>query len=228
MERQDSLLAGYCYTKTVITEHLTGDLATKKKEERVVDVVSIPHGPDTEVLVSVDGTPISRKEREKREAESRKLQARGAVQPKLRAEDLITQFDWVFDGTEQMNDRPATILRFSPKPGAVYEGPDSNAEKFLRNVAGRVWVDDQENVISRIEFRSTGPVKSLGGFLWLLHSFAVKEERTRLDEGVWIDSAGEYFLDATVLLVKKIVRRSTTRTHNYRKCSSNEEGHPGG
>lgn len=222
MQRQDSLLAGYCYKKTVIVEHLDAELSTKKKEERLVEVISVPRGPDIEVLVEVDGKPISEKEKKKREEEQRKRQAEGTTQPRLRAEDLVTQFEWEFEGNGEVNGRDATVLRFRPKPGAVYDGHDVNAEKFMRNVCGRVWVDNAERAISRIEFRSTAPIKSLGGVLWTLHTFNVIEERKRLDGGLWIDSSGEYFFDATALLVKKIRRRSTMRTHDYAKCEPQE------
>jgi hypothetical protein len=217
MQRQDSLLAGYSYMKTVVTENLNDDLATTKREAKLVQVTSIPHGNDTEVLVAVNGKPISQKERQKREADQRERQAGGAVQPRLRADDLITQFDWSFEGSDNVNGRVCGVLSFRPKPGAVYKGSDPSAEKFLRVVAGRVWVDDEEWVITRMEFRSTGSVKSLGGLFWTVHSFSVTEERKRLDDGVWIDSTGEYFVDATALLVKSVIRRSTMWTHDYKK-----------
>jgi hypothetical protein len=57
----------------------------------------------------------------------------------------------------------------------------------------------------------------MGGLFWTLRSFRVKEERRRLDDGVWVDSDGEYFVDATALLVKSVVRRSTTHTYGYEK-----------
>jgi hypothetical protein len=219
MQLQDSLLAGYCYLKTVVVEFLNNDLVTKKSEERLVEVTSIPHGTDIEVLVAVNGKRISEKERQKSEAEQRRRAQGGATQLSLSSEDLITQFDWSFAGMEQVNGRPAAVLSFKPKPGAVYKGKDPKADKFMKKVGGRVWVDDAEHAISRIEFKSTEPVKSVGGLLWTLNSLFVREERKRLPEGVWIDSTGEYFVDATALVVKRIVRRSTTRTHNYRKCS---------
>ncbi|MBN1504686.1 MAG: hypothetical protein JW952_06485 [Candidatus Eisenbacteria bacterium] len=216
MERQDSLLADYCYMKTVVTEHLDRKLNVKKREEQLVRVTSVPRGPDVEVVVAVNGKPLSEKEK-RDEADRRKRQSGGAAQAHLRPEDLLTQFDWSFAGTERVNGRPATVLRFRPRPGAVYDGKDSNAEKLLKKVCGRLWVDDEELVITRVEFESTGQVKSMGGVFWTVRTFSVREERKRLDDGVWIDSAGEYFVDATALLVKSIVRRSTMHTHGYEK-----------
>jgi hypothetical protein len=217
MERQDSLLADYRYMKTVVMEHLNRDLEVKKKEERLVEVTSVPRGPDVEVLVAVDGKPVSEEERKKREDEQRQGRSGGTARPSLSAEDLISQFDWTFAGTERVDGRPATVLCFRPKAGAVYRGKDSNTEKLIKKVCGRVWVDDEESVITRIEFESTGQVKSAAGLFWTVRSFSVREERTRLEDGVWIDSNGEYFIDATALLVKSIVRRSKTHTHDYEK-----------
>jgi hypothetical protein len=222
MQRQDSLLAGYCYLKTVVVEFLDNNLSIKKSEERLVEVTSIPHAPDIEVLVAVNGKRISEKERQKRETEQRQRSQSGSTQLNMSSEDLITQFEWSFGGAEQVNGRAATILHFRPMPGAVYKGSDPKADKFMKKVGGRVWVDDGEHAISRIEFKSTEPVKSVGGLLWTLNSLYVREERKRLAEGLWIDSTGEYFVDATALLVKRIVRRSIMHTHNYRKCSGTE------
>ncbi len=216
MERQDSLLADYRYMKTVVTEHLDRSLVVKKKEERLVEVTSVPRGPDVEVLVAVNGKPVSEKERKKREAEQQR-QSGGGAQARLSSEDLISQFEWSLDGAERVNGRPATVLSFRPKPGAMYGGKDANTEKLLRKVSGRVWVDDEELVITRMEFESTGQIRSAGGLFWTVRSFSVKEERTRLDDGVWIDSRGEYFIDVTALLVKNVVRRSKMHTHGYEK-----------
>lgn len=219
MELQDSLLAGYCYLKTVVVEFLDSDLATKKSEERLVEVTSIPHGADLEVLLAVNGKRISEKERQKRDAQQKQRAQSGGTQLNLSSEDLIAQFDWSLAGTEDINSRPSTILRFKPKPGAVYKGSDPKTGKFMKKVSGRVWVDDADRAISRIEFKSTESVKAFGGVLWTLNSFVVREERKRLPEGLWIDSTGEYFIDATALVVKRIVRRSTMHTHDYRRCS---------
>jgi hypothetical protein len=222
MQRQDSLLGGYCYLKTVVVEFLNSNLSAKKSEERLVEVTSIPHGPDIEVLVAVDGKRISEKERQKREAEQRQRAQSGSTQLNLSSDDLITQFEWSFGGAEEVNGRAATILHFRPMQGAVYKGSDPKADKFIKKISGRVWVDDGEHAISRIEFKSTVPVKSVGGLLWTLNSLYVREERKRLAEGVWIDSTGEYFVDATALMVKRIVRRSIMHTHDYRRCSNTE------
>jgi len=215
MERQDSLLADYRYMKTVVTEHLDRSLAVKKREERLIEVTSVPRGPDVEVPVAVDGKPVSEKERKKREAGQR--QSGGAIQARLSSEDLISQFDWSLGGAERVDGRPATVLCFRPRPGAVYRGKDSNTGKFLKKVSGRVWVDDEEFVITQIAFESTGQVKSAGGLFWTVRSFSVKEKRARLEDGVWIDSEGEYFVDATALLVKSVIRRSKMHTHGYEK-----------
>ncbi|MCX5801800.1 MAG: hypothetical protein NTX17_10510 [Candidatus Eisenbacteria bacterium] len=222
MQLQDSLLAGYRYLKTAVVEFLDDDLVTKKSEERLLEVTSIPHGPDAEVLIAVNGKRISEKERQKSEAEQKRRAQDGGAQLNLSSEDLVAQFDWSFAGTERVNGRPATILSFRPKPGAIYKGGDPRAEKFIRKVTGRVWVDDAERAMSRIEFSSTEPVKSFGGLFWTLDSLFVREERQRLPEGVWIDSTGEYFVDATALVVKRIVRRSTSHTHNYKRGPDGE------
>ena len=220
MKLQDSLLAGLCYDKTVIVNFLDGDLETKKSEERLITVTSIPHGPDLEILMAVDGKPTSSKERQKSLLEQKERGKSGSPRLDLSSDDLISQFEWTLAGSEEVNGRPSTILSFKPKPGAVYKGSDARAGKFIKKVRGRIWVDDQERVISRMEFKSTAPIKAFGGFLWTLNSLSVTEERRRLPQGVWIDSTGEYFIDAKALVVKRIVRRQTMRTHDYRRCSA--------
>ncbi|UCF77713.1 MAG: hypothetical protein JSW03_06255 [Candidatus Eiseniibacteriota bacterium] len=222
MKRQDSLLTGYKYLKTVFIEQLDKDLSPKKSETRLFEVTSVPNGPDVEVLIAVDGTPLSEKEKQKRRAEQEKRSKKEEGKLELSSEELLTMFEWTFAGEEHVNGRPSTILTFRPKAGAVYKGSDSKMEGFLRNVRGRAWVDEEEKVISRIEFESLGPVKSLGGVLWTLHSFRATEERGRLPEGVWIDTVGEYFVDATALFFKQIRSRSRMNTHDYEKPASLE------
>ncbi len=222
MKRQDSRLAGYTYLKTVVVEHLNKDLTPKKSETRLFEVTSVPDGPDIEVLVAVDGDSVSEKEILKSRTEQEKGKKKADGQIELESEELITLFDWTTDGHESVNGRPATILRFQPKPGAIYEGDDPETEKFLKNVQGRAWVDDEEFVISRIEFESKRPIKSFGGLLWTLHSFRAAEERKKLPTGVWIDSTGEYFIDATALFFKRIRSHSAMHTHDHSPPSSVE------
>jgi hypothetical protein len=220
MKRQDSLLAGYRYLKTVVVEHLNKDLSSKRSETRLFEVTSVPDGPDIEVLVAVDGDSVSEKKQQKSRSKQEKGEKNGDGQIELESEELITLFEWSADGRELVSERPATILRFRPKRGATYTGNDPKAERFLRNVRGRAWVDDKEHVISKIEFESMKPIKSFGGVLWTLHAFRVTEERRRLPGGVWIDSAGEYFIHATALVFKKIRTRSTMHTHDYVRPNS--------
>jgi len=220
MERQDSLLTDYRYKKAVVTEYLDRDLDVKKKEERLLEVTSVPRAPDVEVVISINGKPLSEKEIEKSERERRRGRSGRSIRPTLNGEDLLTQFDWSFAGSDRVSGRPATVLSFRPKPGAVYKGSDSNAEKLLKKGSGRVWIDDEEFVITRVEFEFSGEMKSMAGLLWTLRSLRVKEERKRLDDGVWIDSEGEYFIDATALLVKSVVRHLTSHTYGYEKPRS--------
>ena len=217
MKRQDSLLAGYRYLKTVLIEQLNKDLSVKKTETRLFEVTSVPDGIDIEVLVAIDGNPVSEKERQKSKSKQEQEEKEKEGELELTSEELITLFEWTTGGHESVNGRPSTILNFRPKPGATYEGGNPKTEKFVENVHGRAWVDDAEYVISRIEFESMRPIKSFGGVLWTLHSLRAREERRKLPEGVWIDSVGEYFIDATALVFKKIRTRSTMHTHDYKR-----------
>ncbi|MFH0777576.1 MAG: hypothetical protein V2A71_02990 [Candidatus Eisenbacteria bacterium] len=218
MQRQDSLLAGCRYMKTVVVEQLDEDLKPGKSEVRLVEVTSVPRAPDTEILIAVDGKPISQKEKEKEETRQKQRKSGKSARFQVAAEDLLTMFDWSFAGNETLNGRPCTALSFKPKPGAAYTGKDPGAEKFMRCLCGTVFIDNAEYAVARIEFRSTSPVKSLGGLLWTVHSFAVSEERKRLPPGFWIDAKGEYFVEATAVIFKKIRQRLTMHTHDYAPC----------
>ena len=102
-----------------------------------------------------------------------------------------------------LNGRPTWVIGFQPASANL--PVHQMADRLLNQLAGKVWVDEQEFEIARAELSSQSKI-ALGGMLELLGSlkrFSYVLERIRVEEGIWFnrlakgDFEGRKLLDST-------------------------------
>ena len=77
------------------------------------------------------------------------------------------------------------MLSFAPKPGAAEKKID---DRVLNRLAGKLWIDEQEFELAKIEFHLTEKLSiGWGGVLASLQTFAFTLTRIRLADGVWFN-----------------------------------------
>src|SRR6185437_1121096 len=98
---------------------------------------------------------------------------------------LIGRYDFKVEKRETLDTRPALVLSFQPKPG--HGGEKSVEDKVLNRLAGRVWVDEAEAEVARVQVGLTEDL-SLGwfGMMGSMKQCDVKIERQRLPDGDWV------------------------------------------
>jgi hypothetical protein len=118
---------------------------------------------------------------------------------------------------EVVDERPALVFAFSPRPGY---SPRTMQGNVYRKVRGRIWIDREEGQFIRMEGEVFDDV-SVGGFL------AKIEKGTRFDFRQARLGAGQWFLakqvvrvDARVLLVKSVHRQVESEYSGWRRAAA--------
>jgi hypothetical protein len=106
--------------------------------------------------------------------------------------ELIAHFDFTMAGQKPINGRPAYQIAFRPK----YPEPPVRhiVDRFLNRISGTIWVDAEEYEIARAEIHLASSVEFLGGIIGSLKKLAYTMTRTRVAEGLWLNtfSSGEF------------------------------------
>ncbi len=197
----------YTYKKATITEELDVAGKVKERKEKLYEVV-VDSGLTYLRLVNVNGKNLSpeelkkQEERELRDREKlaqRKTSKGGDDREHFLTRELIAKYDFAVADRKTINGRPAYVLTFQPKPGVPLK---QVADRLLNQVAGKLWIDEQEFEIARIEIHLQSEVTLWGGMLASLKRFNFTLGRNRLEDGVWFntwskgDFEGRKLLDA--------------------------------
>ena len=115
--------------------------------------------------------------------------------------DFLQRFEFSLVGREQINDRPALMLDFSP---AAKKWPERDfKDRIINQVAGRVWVDEAEFVLVKADLRLTGKVNIVAGLAGAISHFTLTFQRTRTPEGLWFTRRLDWHLDGREVLVRR-------------------------
>jgi hypothetical protein len=189
----------YAYTKVTLTEEFGPDGKVREHKEKVYEVC-LRNGATEVKLVSVNGHApgaADRKKQAENESNSRKVMGQGNgsqddSHEKLLTPELVARFDFTLVDQQSINGRPAFRLRFVPKNPAppVHRMADRLADR----ISGTLWVDAQEFEVARAELRLGSEVNLLGGVLGSLKRLAYTMTRTRIADGLWLNtsSAGDF------------------------------------
>jgi hypothetical protein len=100
------------------------------------------------------------------------------------------------------------VLSFKPK--AVRSAKQDLSDKFLQQIAGKVWVDESEGFITRLELELLGPVDIVGGIAGSVKSLHFTSERERTSDGHWYTRSSKGKVDTRQLFSRKIIEFSET------------------
>ena len=157
-------------TQHTVVEDLKDDGSLKERSEFVREPVVIG-GRVFMRTVSRNGRPLSGKylaKEKDREKKFRDTVARSKDDAKRRDEEydvkldreLFNRFLVSLEGEEPVNERPAWVLNFHPKPGDKPER--TRAERVINHVSGKIWIDQQSYEIVRADMSLTQPITFYG------------------------------------------------------------------
>lgn len=118
-------------------------------------------------------------------------------------QSLLDRYRFTLEGTEEVNGRPAWALEFEPVDPPL---PARDLkERFLNQVAGRVWVDQGDGSTARLELRLTRPVNVVGGLVGAVKACQLLLERERTTDGLWFNAHTHWRLEGRKLLVTTVI-----------------------
>lgn len=224
MNESDSRMAEYSFDRQVIKKefdssgHLKLQTVTMMRPERV-EGVWLPR------VISRDGKPLSDAENRRQEetfrrriAEAKTENARPSSILGRESDDLIREFpdalEYRLIGEEVRDDRKTWILACQPRPG--YKPPSMRA-RFFEKVRGKVWVEQTNKDLVRVEAEVFDTISLGFGLLGRVEKgtrFVLN--RARVGEGHYFTESSQVNFSAKVLLIKTVVNEISTRYSNFK------------
>ena len=213
----------YAWTRHQITEQYDSKGNVKKREDKVYQVFPID-GESYSRLAQKGGKSLAGRElrlEQENERKFRETVARKKRQPQSahRKKDyvddlkfdavLIARYQWDVTGREAVNGRPAFILSFQPRPNWPVK---RIIDRLLNRAAGRLWVDEKDYEIARVDLHLAENVSAWGGILASVKKFVLRFEQTKVDQMAWLPSYIDGYLDGRILI--KTLRVKVLEQHS--------------
>ena len=215
---------GYTYTKVTSTDEL--DSAGKVKEhKKKVYRVFFQSGKTYVKLLEVNGhVPDAADLRKQNENELSVQQLLGQSQvnagdnrENFLTPDLVARFDFQLTGEANINGRRAYGIAFQPKNPA----PPARrlADKLLNRISGTLWIDAEESEVARADIQLKSEVDVLGGIAGCLRHLVYTMIRTRIADGIWLNSFSSGDFEGRKLLDSMRIK-TKSESSDFRPCTS--------
>jgi hypothetical protein len=223
-KRREETLNHYTYDVEQLLEELDAKGTVTSRKVRRYEIFYVGRQP-LQKLVAEDGRPLSGREREAEEARVRDKVTAAMKEhvslddPGVRLSTILERYDFHTVGREDVDGWPALVLDFQPRPGKR----DLKGDAVLRNLGGRIWVDEAEKEIVRAEVRNTGPIKFAFGLGANVSGLALTIDFRKIEDGFWLPARVEATAEARVLLMKGFRGRTTSIFSRYRRFQAATE-----
>ena len=203
----------YTYTKVTLTEVLNADGQVTERKERVYQIF-FKGGTTSAKLLQVNGRPPHEAEA-KIQAENELNVQKLLGKPRSKKEEnregfltpeLVARFDFELLPEKIVQGRRAYQLAFHPK---TPEPPVNRLlDRLLNRISGTLCIDAEEFEIAQADISLGSEVNLLGGVIGSLKKLAFTMQRTRVAEGLWLntfsvgDFEGRKLLDSTRIKTK--------------------------
>lgn len=206
---EQKLDAQYTYMQRGTLEELDSRENVKRHEERLSQVLPIDGQPYAR-LVQKDGRPLTEKEVRAERDHEQKFRQNLAEKKRKRAEgkknendiefneELASRYNFQVTGSEAVNGRPAFVLAFEPR------SPDlpvkRKLDRLFNKLAGRMWIDERDYEIARLDVHLAENVSAWGGMLASVRKFFVRMEQCKVDEVAWFPASVDGYIDGRILI----------------------------
>src|SRR5262245_1337066 len=223
--RADKAKSAYTYTKVSMTEELDATGKVREHSEKVYQVL-FKSGLTQVKLLEVNGHPPA--QADLRKQSDHELAAQQLLgQPKNKAGDnrenfltpeLVSRFEFRLLGQHEINRRTAYRIAFQPKNPA----PPIHRiiDKLLNRISGTLWIDSEEFEVARAEIQLRSEVDILGGMVGCLKRLAYTMTRTRVMEGIWLNSFSSGDFEGRKLL-ESLRIKTRSQSSNFRPLAMN-------
>ena len=229
------LLSQYTYTDELTEIELDSKGKAKKTELSAFQVFpGSPGHVGYRRQIVRNGKPLSPEEIKKEEealqkriadAERRRSQISPAQREQNRAarlrreqqiiDDALGVFDVEEVGRENIDGRPAILLKFHP--GQKYK-PKTFEGKSMQHVGGKAWIDEQDHQVVRVEIEVIDSISiGLGILAKLEKGASIVSERRKINDEIWLPVKTDVTLSAKVLMLKGFNMRQINEYSDHKK-----------
>jgi hypothetical protein len=221
---QEQALDDYAYDLVEERQELDGRGRPRKRQIRRYQVFHVAGRP-LRRLVAENNRALgdARQQREDRRVREKAAAVRaGGVlveeRPGLRLSQILERYGFATRGRETLAGRTTLAFDFAARPGTP-SGDNSRRGRVLRRLAGRLWVDEAERRVVRVELHNTQGVKlALGGLGASLAALEMTLEFHKVDDAVWLPLRLETYAAGRKLFFPFRLR-TTLEYSNFRRFS---------
>jgi len=163
-------------------------------------------------LVEYNGRAPSAKERqsENRRRENLDEDAGGF----LLNREITQRYELELEECREYENRPTFVVRFKPKRERLPER--SKVDCVLNRSAGKIWIDEEDGALAKVEYNLIEPAKFWLGVLGSVTDLRGAVVYSRVEKGVWLPSKVDMDL-AGRLLFSSLGQRIRLRWSDYQK-----------
>jgi len=222
--RWEEILDGYTYDVEVVREDLDRDDRVTKRESRRFEVFYVKGRPIRR-QVAEGGQPLgaerqAKVDREVKEKVDAVNEQRVAVEtPAVRLSQILERYDFRAVDRGTVEGRPAIVLEFTAFPGSRPLAHDD----VLRNLAGRVWMDEADREVVRAEVRNTAGMKFFLGLGASVSTVSGTFEFRKVGDTLWLPVRDETRATGRMLLFRTFRTRVVHTYGNFRRFDVHSE-----
>jgi hypothetical protein len=215
--------ARYTYTQQTVMDTLDGKGAVKKREVR--DSVAVPISGQLYLRqVRKDGKPLEGRDQKDEQGRERKFREK-MTRPKGDQKDegevefnesLFNKYRFTLEGEETLNGRISFVLNFEPRSQGL--PIRRRIDRLLNELKGRLWVDEQDYDLAKMDAHLLMQVNAWGGFLATIRTFNLHFEQTRMADATWLPQTAQGTIEGRIVL-KWLNVRFDQKSSNYQKLT---------
>lgn len=216
----------FTYTQRTTVDELDSKEKVKKHEVRLYHVLPIEGEPYAR-LMEKDGRALAASEQKQEQEREQKFRQRQAERKRKKAEkkdnedvkfdeNLAAKYHFEVTGRETLNGRPALVLTFEPRSKDL--PARRKIDRLLNHVAGRVWIDEQDSELVRVDLHLAENVTAWGGLLASVRKFFLRFEQSKVDDTAWLPSFVDGYVDGRIL-VRSLHLKIRQENSNFRRVT---------
>jgi hypothetical protein len=221
--REDTL-NDYAYDIVELREEMDGSGRVVERKSRRYQVFHVKGRP-VRRLTEEDGRALSPEKQAKENGRVDKLvlailaDRAASERPGVRLSAILERYDFHSVGRENVDGRSALVLEFVPLPGSRRLDGDN----VLRRLEGRLWVDEEEGELVRVQLRNTSGIRFALGLGASVSALSVQMEFRKVGETLWFPHRVEFDVTGRKLLLKGFHRRATATYGPFRRFQVESE-----
>jgi hypothetical protein len=169
----------FAYQRISRVDYLDDQGEVRKNSVRIYEVAPVDGRPVSR-LVQINGRAPSPQAEAKRSAAR---ETGDKTRNLALGEDLLGRYEYKLIGEENIADRKAWLLEFSPKRNAVDDG---FIDKLLNAMHGTMWVDQEDYELSKIDVHLGRKVSFFGGLAGAIEKLDLHLVQKRVDATTWL------------------------------------------